>query len=59
MSVQEIYKEEEIDEVAARLREMSPKFEDMIRPEIIETQKWLEYIEEVKKSHLDEKMSLQ
>ena len=45
MSDQEIYEEvkrfgelteEKIDEVAARLREMSPKFEDMIRPEIIE-----------------------
>ena len=34
---------EEIDEVAAKLRGMSPKYEELIRPEIIETQKWLEY----------------
>ena len=44
---QEIYEEvkrfrelssEEIDEVAAKLRKISPKFEDLIRPGIMETQ---------------------
>jgi hypothetical protein len=38
---------EEIDEVAAKLREMSPKYEELIRPGIIETQKWLEFEQKV------------
>ena len=55
---QEIYEEvkrfkelssEEIDEVAAKIRKISPKFEDLIRPEIMETQKWLEYEQEVER----------
>ena len=57
-SDQEVYEEvkgfeelnsEEIDEVAAKIRKISPKFEDLIRPEIMETQKWLEYEQDVEK----------
>ena len=57
-SDQEVYEEvkrfeelnsEEIDEVAAKIRKISPKFEDLIRPEIMETQKWLEYEEEMER----------
>ena len=33
----------EIDEVAAKIRKIRPKFEDLNRPDIIGTMKWLEY----------------
>ena len=55
---QEIYEElkrfkelssEEIDVVAAKIRKISPKFEDLVRPEIMETQNWLEYEQEVER----------
>ena len=38
---------EEIDEVAAKIRKISPKFDDLIRPDVINTQKWLKYEQEV------------
>ena len=40
---------EEIDEVAAKIRKISPKFEDLNRPDIIDTMKWLEYEKEVER----------
>ena len=35
--------------MAAKIRKISPKFEDLIRPEVMETQKWLEYEQEVER----------
>ena len=40
---------EEIDVVAAKIRRISPKYEDLFRPEIMETQEWLEYEQEVER----------
>ena len=40
---------EEIDEVAEKIRRISPKFEDLFRPEVRGTQKELEYEQEVEK----------
>ena len=40
---------EEIDEVAARFRKISPKFKDLIRPDVIDTKRWLEYKQEVER----------
>ena len=41
--------DKEIDKVAAKIRKISPKFEGLNRPDIIDTRNWLEYVKEGKK----------
>ena len=46
---EEFKNEEQIDEVAAKIRKISPKFEDLKRLDIFHTMKWLEYEIEVRR----------